>query len=866
MRQQAELNPEDSTYEYILRIRSRMINGVLIAFACVAPFMLIISITRALQFGWDPIYILHATLSLITLLAALFRNRLPYSLRVSLFLGIAFILGAGGIPTFGLVGGGHLVLVIFSILAAIGFGTRIGLMACLINVLLMVAVGTAVCTGKITFSFNIAEFATSPSAWSAVIIDFVLIIPMAVLAIGSVFSQLQTLLNQLRQNHAAQQRLADNLTGSFLYRYSGQGIMEYVSSSAGEILGYSPEELTRLPEYLTAYEANREAFKVRSAKSGEEKRTPFEIQIYHKNGSRRWLHLSETTVHTYHGVKAEGVAHDITRRKIRETAIQNILKTFAAESGQDVYEEMIRQLVVTLQADAAFFGRLIDGERVKTEAFFVDGDIAENMEFPLKGTPCADIPKEELSFWTSGIRETYPNAKLLRKLQVEGYAGMRVTDKSGNHIGYLTAFWKEPAFESDLIAPVLQMYAEHLVIEYNRQQEQHRRASLEEQLRQSQKMEAVGQLAGGIAHDFNNMLMGIMGASDLLKMRIEGDAEALEYHRMIRTSSRRAADLTNQLLTFARKQSIGTIQTNVHECIENAVALLSSTLDRRITLHTEFLAEESTIIGDPSQIQNAIMNLSINASHSMHGGGCINIKTTITELDTAYCKASSYSIEPGKFISIQVEDEGHGIEEDEFEKIFEPFYTTKVPGTGTGLGLSTVLGTVQQHKGEIRLESTLDVGTVFIIQLPLCSVLEEDDQKTSNDRLSGTGSILFIDDEEIIRETSAETLRHMGYDVTTAENGRIGLECFQKNEGQFDLVILDMVMPEMNGMDCFFELKAIDDQVRVILCSGYADDHQITQMKAAGLCATVPKPTSSMQLSRIALNILNKLPNNPTRN
>lgn len=860
MKKLKELNPEESMYDYILSVRNRMINGVLIAFACVAPVMLAVSLSRALNHGWTPIYIIHSLLAVTTLLAAVLRNKISYQVRISLFLGIAFVLGAAGLPAFGLVGGGHIILVLFAVFATMGFGTRMGMFASLVNVLLMTAVGTAVCSGKITFPFDIAEFAASPSAWGAVIINYILIVPLAVMAMGSVFSQLQAALRQVRRSHASHQRLVNNLTTSFLYRYSGAETMEYVSSSAGEILGYSAEELSRLPRYLTAHPANRDAFCVRSVKSGEEKRAPFEVQIYDKNGSKRWLQLSETAVKTSTGVKAEGVAHDITRRKIRETAFENILKTFAADSDQEVYAEMIRQFAVTLQADAAFFGLLSDDDQIHTEALFINGEISDNLKIPIEGTPCSEITGEELRFWSAGIRKTYPDAELLQSFKTESYAGMRVHNESGTHIGYLTAFWTEPAFQSELIDPVFKMYAEHLAIEYDRRRGKQRRRHLEEQLRQSQKMEAVGQLAGGIAHDFNNMLMGIMGASDLLKMRIKDDAEALEFHRMIRNSSLRAADLTSQLLTFARKQSIGTTRTDVHESIENAAALLSSTLDRRIILQTDLQAGQSTIIGDPSQIQSAVMNLGINASHSMPDGGRIRISTKTVRLDSDYCRSSSFSIEPGSYISIQVEDEGHGIAPEQLGKIFEPFYTTKVPGAGTGLGLSTVLGTVQQHQGEIRVESTLEVGTAFSLLLPLCSSSGGKNDADAEDRITGSGSILFIDDEEIIRETSAATLRHMGYDVTTAENGRVGLERFQERQGRFDLVILDMIMPEMNGMDCFFELKKIDSQVRVILCSGYADEEQIKQMKAAGLCATVPKPTSSMQLSRIAMNTLSRPP------
>jgi PAS domain S-box-containing protein len=825
-----------------------MINGVLVAFSCASPIMLGISLTRAFQHGWQLIYAIHCLIALTTIFGAVFRKRLSYRIRVSLFLGIAFVLGATGLPAFGLVGGGHIILMLFSILATIGFGTRTGLIATLINVILMIIVAIAVCTGKWVFAFDISKYATSPSAWAAVIVDFILIVPMAVLAIGSVYSQLQKTLQGVKESHAAHQRLANNLTNSFLYRYTEGGKIEY-ASSVEQILGYHREEFFNLRDLLTDHPDNEGSLYIDHLEDHEGKRAPFEIQVYHKNGSKRWLHLSETVVQTPSGIKVEGVAHDITQRVIREMAIENILTAFTAKPGKEFFDDMIIQLARTLHCDAAFFGHLSkdDKQVVQTDAFYNNGQLSENFEYNMAGTPCEQMVVYTSYVVPAGICEIFPAAEMLREMQIEGYAGIPLADKNGNQIGVLVALWKERTFDESLITPVFKLFSEYAVIEMERQSEEKKHALLEEQLRQSQKMDAVGQLAGGIAHDFNNMLMGIMGASDLLKMRLGDDAEAQEYHEMIRSSSKRAADLTRQLLTFARKQPIGNTQFDVHETIWNAVDLLKSTLDRRIDIQADLQARRHSIIGDSTQLQNAVMNLGINAAHAMPNGGRISICTRLVE----------HSGNTESCIEIIVRDEGCGIEEENLNKIFDPFFTTKPLGKGTGLGLSAVLGTVQQHRGNITVENNPEKGTSFRIHLPL-----SDSNCTGNvgkEQLApGLGRILLIDDEPIIQATMSRTLNQLGYQVTVADNGKQGLQQFKEMKGAFDLVILDMVMPEMNGRDCFFGLKKIDPQVRVILSTGYANDQDIQEMRSAGLFATLAKPFSSARLSQVILQALSK--------
>jgi signal transduction histidine kinase len=624
-----------------------------------------------------------------------------------------------------------------------------------------------------------------------------------------------------------------------------------------QILGHTG--LTSFHDILTDHPANKRAFHSDAPCESEVKRAPFEVQVYHKNGSKRWLQMSETSVITKEGIKTEGIAHDITYRKIRELAIENILNAFTDNPGRSFYETMILQLAKTLECDASFFALQTEEqqETAKTAAFYHDGKIRDNFEYKFSGTPCEQMQIDGAFVLPSGVREAYPGSDMLKQMKIEGYAGIPLTDKSGSQIGVLVALWKERAFDEALILPVLKLFSEYTLIELERQREARKHTLLEEQLRHSQKMDAVGQLAGGIAHDFNNMLMGIMGASDLLKMRLKDDEEAHEYHQMIRNSSRRAAELTRQLLTFARKQSICSTKVNVHETIVNAVSLLSSTLDKRINITTKLTAKDCIITGDSTQLQNAIMNLGINAAHAMPDGGEIKIETRSMEIHDGQCEAHTFPDSPTPCMEITVSDSGIGIPPENLNKIFEPFFTTKTLGEGTGLGLSAVLGTVQQHQGTINVESEPDRGTIFRINFPVTSA-DIEHQESSGDSVEGSGHILLVEDEPDIQITVKEMLKQLGYDVTVADNGIQGLECFKQAKGKFDLVILDMVMPEMNGKDCFFKLKEIDPAVKVILSSGYANQADMQVMKAAGLDAVMTKPFSSAKLSQTAMRVMKK--------
>jgi len=376
------------------------------------------------------------------------------------------------------------------------------------------------------------------------------------------------------------------------------------------------------------------------------------------------------------------------------------------------------------------------------------------------------------------------------------------------------------------------------------------RVLLEESLRQSQKQEVIGQLAGGIAHDFNNMLGGILGGAELLKSMLNEDPDAEDYLSMIIDSAKRAADLTGKLLIFSRRDMKDFSPIDAHESIEGAVALLERSLDKSIKIRTELNASASVVLGDFTQLQNVIMNLGINAAHAMPQGGSLIFKSRNKEFSGEQCALGSFLLEPGRYLEIMVQDNGAGIDAENMERIFEPFFTTKEEGFGTGLGLAAVYSAMELHKGAVIVESHLGQGSTFRLFLPLIRDLQVSKAKESS-FVPGKGCILVVDDEEILRMTNQALLSSLGYTVLLGENGKQGLEIYKRRREEIDLVILDMIMPEMNGRDTFAAMKEINPKVRAILVSGFPDESNVNHFIDLGFYAFLQKPVEGALLSRV---------------
>ncbi len=382
--------------------------------------------------------------------------------------------------------------------------------------------------------------------------------------------------------------------------------------------------------------------------------------------------------------------------------------------------------------------------------------------------------------------------------------------------------------------------------------------ALQEQLAQSQKLDAIGQLAGGVAHDFNNILSGMIGAAELLKVRIPaGDAASRNFLSLILESSQRAAGLVRQLLTFSTKrQTVSTI-IDVHGAIDDTIALLENTVDKRISISRTFAECKASVVGDGSLIRSAFINLGINAVHAMPEGGSLTYTTQVVQIAGPFDETGEFELAPGRFLQIDVRDTGCGIQPEHLKRVFEPFFTTKEPGKGTGLGLPVVYGTIRQHKGALRITSQFGAGTCVTIHLPLVES-SAPRRSASQQLVRGTGTILLVDDEPMIRDTGSAILKSFGYHVLVAPNGHEAVRLYRENRERINLVILDMIMPDMIGRDCFLELKKIRPDVKVLLASGFSREEDLREMKEQGLTGFISKPYQGVELSQKVAEFIRK--------
>ena len=371
-------------------------------------------------------------------------------------------------------------------------------------------------------------------------------------------------------------------------------------------------------------------------------------------------------------------------------------------------------------------------------------------------------------------------------------------------------------------------------------------------------MDVVGQLAGGVAHDFNNMLSGIMGSAELLGYEAGDNPKLKRYIDLIIDSAKRSANLTSQLLAFSRKGKIISIPVDVHALIKAAIDLLERSIDKNIIIVTELNAARSVTNGDPGLIQNAILNLSINARDAMSDGGTITISTTNVKIDNEFIKTNPVNPDPGNYIEIEVSDTGSGIPKEIISKIFDPFFTTKPSGKGTGLGLAGVYGTVREHKGAITVNSKPGEGAVFKIYLPQSDKLSSTENQTGTLFTRGSGCILVIDDEFIIRNIAHGILSAAGYDVILAEDGVRGIDIYCEEMERISLVIIDMIMPKISGKETFRRLKMVNPDVRVIFSSGFNNEGGGQELFNSGAKGFIQKPYTASEFTRLVDQVLNE--------
>lgn len=384
------------------------------------------------------------------------------------------------------------------------------------------------------------------------------------------------------------------------------------------------------------------------------------------------------------------------------------------------------------------------------------------------------------------------------------------------------------------------------------------RKTMEEQLLQSQKMEVLGKTAGGMAHDFNNLLVGILGNASLLQERGIEDPAVRKTVDSIVGAAERGAQLTRQLLSFARHRTHERSVLSLNRLVEETEGILGSVLPPNVTLVADLDPDLPPVLGDASQLHQCVMNLCINARDAMPGGGTIRV-TTAPFLLREERRRLLYSIPPGEYVSLVVADEGHGMSEATLGRIFEPFFSTKEE-SGTGLGMAMVYNIVKSHGGFIEVGSAPGKGTTAEILLPRSKdplpeappLLPAGREREAKE---GAGTVLLVDDEEFVRDVAEAMLSSLGFVVLTARNGREGVEIYRRERNRIDLVLMDLMMPVMDGRRAFEEIRRLDPSARVVISSGYSGEEDVEGLLSMGACAVLPKPYTFRSMSDAVRNL-----------
>ncbi|MCD6296185.1 MAG: response regulator [Deltaproteobacteria bacterium] len=535
----------------------------------------------------------------------------------------------------------------------------------------------------------------------------------------------------------------------------------------------------------------------------------------------------------------EELRSEITGHKRAEEALRE-----SEEKYRKLYDESKRTAEVYLSllhtsADAIVICDMERKARYTNPSFTeIFGWTVEEIE----GKRIPFLPESEREATMAGIKEIVEKGKALQDFETKRYtrdgcvidvniSGFRYNDHDGKPAGMLV---------------ILRDTSE--------------RKKLETQLRQAHKMEAVGTLAGGIAHDFNNILQAISGYAQILLMEKKSGDPDYKRLEVIETAAQKASELTNQLMIFSRKVESKLRPVDINQEVREVSKMLDRTVPKMIELELHLAEDLKVINADPGQLEQIVMNLGVNARDAMPEGGKLIFETTNVVLDGEYCKMH-LGASPGEYVMLSVSDTGHGMDRETLEHIFEPFYTTKGTGKGTGLGLAMVYGIVKSHGGYIMCYSETGQGARFKIYFPVVNAEVEErgeEKKEAEEMPGGTETILLVDDEETILAVGKDMLQRFGYKTITAQSGEKAVEIFGREKGHIDLVILDVGMPGIGGHKCMKKLFEIDPKVKVVISSGYSANGKVRETLESGAAGFIGKPYLLTDMLKRVRQILDK--------
>ncbi len=530
------------------------------------------------------------------------------------------------------------------------------------------------------------------------------------------------------------------------------------------------------------------------------------------------------------------------------------LEGISGKIGDEFFRALVRSLAAALEVEYAFVAVRTgpDTPLMRNLACWMHGSYGEMAEVDPTGTPCADVVSGETIFCSSGLTDDYPRVAELLGENVESYIGLPIFGSDGQVLGRLCAFDTKVMLPQDENEWILRHFAARAGAEIERK-------SLEEKVLQAQKLESLGVLAGGIAHDFNNLLTAMLGNASLALDKVPVGAEARGHLQKIEAAAKRAADLTQQLLAYAGKGQFFVAAVDLNALIWDLRPLLETAVSAKTSLEFHMAHALPSVTADATQVRQIVMNLVANASDALEGeSGTVTVVTGVIRPEAADLRNAPVNELPdeGECVFMEVRDTGVGMDRDTSRRIFDPFFTTKF--TGRGLGLAAVLGIVRGHKGAIKVTSEPGVGSSLRVLFP-SSDAPADAQRSVQDKAAawkGEGVALVIDDEPSVGDVSASMLKKCGFEPLITGGGLQGIEAYRDRHQEITVVLLDLTMPDMDGVAVFDELKRIDPDVKVILMSGYPEENAKEHFIAGGLRGFLQKPFMPDDFRRALRNAL----------
>ena len=553
-----------------------------------------------------------------------------------------------------------------------------------------------------------------------------------------------------------------------------------------------------------------------------------------------------------------GLREAKNRKAAREAdrAIDTLVRGMVGTTGAECFDRIIEGLCDWLGADYGLVGTLSEGE-VRTLSFYGQGERRENFSYPLAGTPCQRVVQEVFKSYPKDLRRLFPEDKNLEKMGAESCVGISLRDAQQKALGVLNIFSSREMLPTARLPEIMEIVAVKAAAELERFREEEERRVLEAQLRQAQKMEAIGTLAGGIAHDFNNILAAILGYTELAKHRMIPESEPDHCLAEVLKATYRAKDLVQQILAFSRKGEQEIKPLHIQCVVKEALKLLRASIPASIEIQQRIAQDCRPILADPTRIHQIILNLCTNAFHAMEAkGGTLSVLLENTALGEE--EAHAQGLAPGDYVLLVVSDTGHGMAKEVQDHIFEPYFTTKEQGKGAGMGLAIVHGLVKASGGKIFVASTVDQGTTFRIFFPQVQGKAGAEAPSQIPVASERGSerIFVIDDEQVIVAMEKLALERLGYQVRLFSDSEEALAAFRADPASCDLVVTDQTMPHLSGMDLAKAFLAIRPDLPIILSTGYSSQASAEDAALAGIRRFIMKPVNIGELAGAIREIL----------